>query len=118
MKIVKPSPEHTARFRRMLPADVVVRPMFGCVAGFVDGNMACGTWEEGVMVRLSPEDRLELEDLGGEPFMPGGRRMGSYMLLTPEIVGDDEALGTWIGRALQATRRLPPKAKKAPKPRR
>lgn len=115
MKIPKPSESHTSRFRSLLPAELTVKPMFGCHAGFIDGNMVCGTWAETIMVRLSREDAVELVDQGGEPFMPNGRKMGNYMLLPGKIVKDDAQVKLWIDRALAATRKLPPKAPKSKK---
>ena len=112
MKIVKPSADHTERFKALLPAGTSIRPMFGCTAAFVNGNMACGTWEEGVMVRLSKEDRIELEDVGGGPFCPMGRKMGDYMLLTPKIVADDGNLREWMERSVRVTAKLPAKVPK------
>lgn len=115
MKMVKPSAAHVERFKSLLPAEVVPRPMFGCTAGFVAGNMACGTWEEGVMVRLTAEDAAELLSIGGEPFMPMGKKMGNHFLLPANIVASDSELRVWIGRGIAATRRLPPKMPKEKK---
>ncbi len=67
------------------------------------------------MVRLSAEDAVELESLGGAPFCPMGRRMGSYFTLPAAIVASDADLTVWIGRSLAATRRLPPKPPKEKK---
>ena len=58
----RPDAETKAFFDSMLPADqrVTVRPMFGNVAGFVNGNMCMGLFGSDFFLRLSEEDRLSL----------------------------------------------------------
>lgn len=76
-KMPKPDAETEASFRSVVPEDpdVTVRPMFGNLAGFVNGNMFAGLFGADLFVRLSAEDRAELEAAGGGPFepMPGDR---------------------------------------------
>ena len=113
MKIPKPTPAITERFLALLPTDAVAKPMFGCKAGFINGNMIGGTWQDTVMVRLSAADRTELEDLGGEVFDPmGGRPMTGYFLVPSSISASDDGLRTWVDRAARFTRTLPAKVKK------
>ena len=110
MKFPRPSEGAIARLKAALPAEgVTLKPMFGQVGMFVNGNMAGGTWGETVTLRLSPEDRLDLEDLGGTVFDPmGGRPMREFRLLPVELVEDAETLQTWVRRAIRATAALPP----------
>ena len=59
-----PKPDEASRkfFESILPEDtrVKVRPMFGNVAGFVNGNMFIGLFGSDVFVRLSEADKAEL----------------------------------------------------------
>ena len=112
----KPSSEMLARMKAALPPEATPKPMFGQVAFFVNGNMAGGSWGESIMVRLTPEDRLDAEDQGAGPFDPmGGKPMAEYRLLPAKLVADAEGMKTWVTRAVLATKRLAPKAPKAPK---
>ncbi|HNH46929.1 MAG TPA: TfoX/Sxy family protein [Myxococcota bacterium] len=114
MTFPKPSPELIARMKAALPPQAQVRPMFGQVAFFLNGNMGGGTWVDSVMLRLSPEDMLDAEDQGATFFDPmGDRPMKDYRLLPATLVADAEGMQTWLERAVRATEKLPPKVPKA-----
>jgi TfoX/Sxy family transcriptional regulator of competence genes len=103
-------------FHSVLPLDprVSVRPMFGNLAAFVNGNMFAGVFGERVFVRLSEESRAELLTLeGAEPFDPmGGRPMKEYVVL-PEVWRDDTGQArAWVLKALEWSEALPPKEPK------
>ena len=110
----KPTDDDKAWFGRLLPdhPDVTSRPMFGNVAGFVNGNMFLCLFGPAVAVRLADEDRAELlaED-GAEPFEPmPGRPMKEYVLLPPRWRDTDEArASSWVQRSLDYVAALPPK---------
>jgi TfoX/Sxy family transcriptional regulator of competence genes len=55
-------PKIAALFETLLPIDerVVIRPMFGHKAAFVNGNMFTGTFGKHVFVRLDEPSRPEL----------------------------------------------------------
>jgi TfoX/Sxy family transcriptional regulator of competence genes len=115
----KSPPELVERFRATTGEiqDVERRLMFGYPCVFVGGNMITGLYESKWFVRLGDADREELLQVpGAGPFevMPG-RAMGSYTVLPPSIIDDDQVIGTWVGRAIDFGRSLPPKAPKAPK---
>lgn len=116
MNFPKPTPELIARMKAVLPPEVQVRPMFGQVAFFLNGNMAGGTWVDSLMLRLSPEDMLDAEDQGATLFDPmGDRPMKDYRLLPARLLADPEGMRTWTERAIRATEKLPPKEKKEKK---
>ena len=75
MQIPKPSPEDMDRFRSIVPAatNVVVKPMFGNLGAFVNGNMFMGLHEDRMILRLSDPDREVLTAWGafGEKQMYG-----------------------------------------------
>ena len=94
------------------------RLTFGYPCLYVGGNMVSGLFESSWHVRLGPAERRELEGIpGAEPFVPmPGRPMTGFTLLPPSIVDDDAAIHRWVERAVAYGATLPPKQKKAPKP--
>ena len=58
MTMPKPSENAKAAFQKLVPPDpaVTTRPMFGNLAGFVNGNMFCGLFGEDLFVRVSVDD--------------------------------------------------------------
>jgi TfoX/Sxy family transcriptional regulator of competence genes len=90
------------------------RLTFGYPCLYVGGNMVSGLYESSWHVRLSADDRKELEAISGaatfEP-MPG-RPMTGFTLLPPAIVDDDEAVRNWVRRAVAYGETMPPKAAK------
>ena len=116
MEMPKPSEEDKARFRALVPdaPGVEVKPMFGNLGGFVNGNMFMGLFGSSIGVKL-PEADAEalLQNPGAGPFGPPDRPMGRYVAL-PEI-GDPAAATPWIEKALAHVGALPPKQKKPKK---
>ena len=113
MPFPRPGAELIARMKAALPPEATLRPMFGQVAFFLNGNLAGGSWGDQVMVRLTPEDMLDAEDQGATLFDPmGDRPMKEYRLLPAAQVADAQGMRQWVQRALRATARLPPKEKK------
>ena len=113
MPWTKVPPEHVELMDRLMLAQpgVVKRPMFGCPAYFVNGNMVAGAHQESLILRLSPEDRAALlTQPGATPFTPmPGRTMKEYVSVPPAIYESDEAFGPWIERALEYAGGLPAK---------
>ena len=111
----KSPPGLVARYRAILAAhpEASERPMFGYPASFVGGNMATGLYEADWYVRLSGDALAELlAHPGATPFTPmPGRPMRAYAVLPPSVVADDEAVETWVARAIAFTASLPPKEK-------
>ena len=116
MKMPKHSDEDKARFRDLVPdaPGVEVKPMFGSVGAFVNGNMFAGLFGPDVGVKLDPEGLEELRALEGSgPFGPTERPMGGYLSL-PASLSDEEA-AAWVERARAHIATLPPKVKKPKK---
>ncbi|MET3366951.1 TfoX/Sxy family protein [Arthrobacter sp. M2012083] len=118
MQMPKPSEADKERFRSVLPdhPDVVVKPMFGNLGAFVNGNMFAGLFGPTIGIRLSETDKaaLEAEEVT-QPFGPAERPMGGYIGL-PEAWNDDPAQAEpWVARAFAHVAELPPKAPKTPK---
>ena len=111
----KPSEETKAAFSRLVPDEpaVTLKPMFGNLSAFVNGNMFAGLFGEDLFVRLPEPEITAVKKQGGRDFEPmPGHTMKGYVILP----------GTWhtkpgpavvlIKRSLGLTRAMPAKAPK------
>lgn len=90
--------------------DVSRRKMFGYPACFTGGHLFTSLHQDRWIVRLDPAGLAELESLGGTSFEPmAGRPMTGFLVLPTALRDDDDALASWIGRALEYARSRPPK---------
>ena len=112
MEIPRPSEADKAHFRALVPDDprVVVKPMFGNLGCFVNGNMFLGLFGADVGVRLPEPERAALVAAGGGPFGPRDRPMGGYVTLPAAL--SPAAARDWVARALDHVAALPPKKKR------
>jgi len=111
MQIPKPSEADKTRFRSLVPDDprVEVKPMFGNLGAFVNGNMFMGLFGSDIGVKLSPVDATILREIDGAgPFGPAERPMGGYVSLPATLAGTTGA-GGWVARALDNVGALPAK---------
>jgi len=118
MKMPKPSEADKERFTRLVPHDprVEIKPMFGNLAAFVNGNMFMGLFGEQVGVKLDPEALEEARALeGAGPFGPAERPMGGYVSLPPAMADDPDRAAPVVRSALEHVGALPPKAPKPKK---
>lgn len=109
----RPSEDAKAAFARVVPDEpaVTIKPMFGQVSAFVNGNMFCGIFGEELMVRLPDEDIEKIKKQGGRDFEPvPGHKMGGYVI----VPGDWRAKppSALIKRALETARSMPAKKPK------
>ena len=100
MEVPKPSEADKRRFRSLVPDDprVEIKPMFGNLGGFMQGNMFMGLFGRDVGVKLAEADQKQLRAAGGGSFGPDGRPMGGYVTL-PAALPAVEAKG-WVTRSL------------------
>jgi TfoX/Sxy family transcriptional regulator of competence genes len=113
--IPKPTEADRDRFAELLPSDpdVTRRPMFGNLAGFVNGNMFMSLFGQAIALRLDPEARAELIALGGTEFAPmPGRPMKDYAVLPDFTRTDLDTAAAWVARSVEFTRTLPAKEPK------
>jgi len=113
MKMPKHTDEDKARFRALVPEapGVEVKPMFGSLGAFVNGNMFAGLFSPHIGVKLDPEGLEELRAIEGSgPFGPAERPMGGYLSLPASF--SDEQSTAWVERAREYVATLPPKVKK------
>jgi TfoX/Sxy family transcriptional regulator of competence genes len=122
-KLPKPTPETKDYFASIVPDHpaVGIRPMFGQLSAFVNGNMFMGIFGDDVFVRLPEGDREELLRAGGAPFEPmSGRPMREYIVLPGAWREEPSRVREWTTRSLEHAEELPPKEpkpKKQPKKR-
>src|SRR6202048_2486646 len=118
MKIPKPTLDDKARFESLVPDDhrVEVKPMFGNLGAFVNGNMFAGLFGDDVGVRVLDEGSVaDLAAVPGTgPFGPAERAMGGYTSLPRDWHETPDRAAEWIAVALEQVGRLPAKQ---PKPR-
>ena len=115
VEMPKPTDTDKDRFRALIPErpDVVVKPMFGNLGAFVNGNMFAGLFGSQVGVKLGDDDRAELDAVEGSgPFGPAERPMGGHLALPEAWVEQPEHGVPWVERALEHVAALPPKKKK------
>ncbi len=116
MEMPKPSESDKERFRSLVPEGptVEIKPMFGNLGAFVNGNMFMGLFGSAIGVKLPDVERDELLGVkGAGSFGPAERPMSGYVSLPSEL--DDEAASRWVDRALAHVAQAPPKQKKAKK---
>jgi Regulator of competence-specific genes len=116
MQIPKPSDDVKQLFRAVVPdvPGVVIKPMFGNLGAFVNGNMFAGLFGDTIGVRLLEEaSRAELAATDGVgPFGPAERPMGGYLGLPAEWSAHPDSIAHWIERALGQVAELPEKPAK------
>jgi TfoX/Sxy family transcriptional regulator of competence genes len=114
MQIPKPTDADKARFRSLVPDDprVEVKPMFGNLGAFVNGNMFMGLFGADIGLRLAPSDADDLRAIeGAGPFGPAERPMGGYVTMPPPLT--EPGFGdAWVRRSLDHVAALPPKVAK------
>lgn len=119
MEMPKPTEADKDRFRSLVPDDprVEVKPMFGQLGAFVNGNMFMGLFGSQVGLKLNEGDlHLLLAEDGAGPFGPAERPMVGYATLPAALAEDAYRAELWVAKALDYVGALPPKVK-APKKR-
>ena len=118
MQIPKPTDEVKQFFRSIVPddPDVEVKPMFGNLGAFVNGNMFAGLFGPAIGVRLlDPASQQALRSIEGTgPYGPEEGPMGGYIALPPSWLTAPDRASEWVRTALSEVRELPAKQ---PKPR-
>jgi TfoX/Sxy family transcriptional regulator of competence genes len=113
VKIPKPTDADRDRFTALVPdaPAVEIKPLFGNLGAFVNGNMLMGPCGADVGVKLPDEDRRRLlSEPGAGPFGPAERPMAGYVTL-PAGWSPNTAK-TWTERALAHAATLPPEPPK------
>ena len=116
MKMPKPSEQSKAALARVVPDEpaVTIKPMFGQMSGFVNGNMFIGIFGDDLILRLPEEEIARVKKQGGRDFEPmAGHKMGGYVVYEGDWMAKPP--NALIKRALEETRKMPAKKPKAAK---
>ncbi len=116
MNISRSDEDSKEFLRSVLPDDprITIRPMFGNISAFVNGNMFAGLFGNELFVRLSDEGRRELLEKKGASLLEPmkGKPMKEYIVLPKAWRNQQETVRQWIARSLDWTSKLPPKKAK------
>jgi TfoX/Sxy family transcriptional regulator of competence genes len=89
---------------------VTEKKMFGGIGWMVNGNMACGTMGDNLLVRL---DRDDSDRILAEPHVAlmqmGARTMKGFYTVDAVAIADDAELARWIDSGAAYAASLPPK---------
>ena len=113
MNIPKPTEVDRERFIELVPdaPGVEIKPMFGNLGGFLNGNMFMGLFGANIGIKLANDERDKLlTQPGAGPFGPEDRPMGGYVTLPADWTARQAT--KWINQALAQAAALPPKAPK------
>src|ERR1700736_1094620 len=111
----KPTEQAKAAFTKLVPDELAItmRPMFGNLSAFVNGNMFAGLFGEDLFVRLPDEQATPIRKQGGRDFEPmPGRAMKGYVVVPTTWRSKPAAAEAWIAASLTFARGLPSKAVK------
>jgi uncharacterized protein (TIGR02453 family) len=118
VEIPKPTEADKDLFRSLVPDDprVEIKPMFGNLGAFVNGNMFMGLFGADVGVKLRDADREALlAEEGAGPFGPEERPMAGYVTLPAAWHAAPASAEPWIAKAFDHVGSLPAKTKKSKK---
>ncbi len=118
MEIPKPTDDDKAVFHALVPdrPGVVVKPMFGNLGAYVNGNMFMGLFGPSIGLKLLEDDRAALLAVeGAGPFGPPERPMGGYVALPEGWREPTRQAQDWVARSFEYVSGLPPKAPKPKK---
>jgi len=117
MQLPKVSESDKELFRSVIPdaPTVTIRPMFGSLGAFVNGNMFAALFGSTIGIRvLEDETRAELEAIEGVgPGGPPERPMREYLSLPDAWSSEPELLENWVARSLWEVETLPEKKPKS-----
>jgi TfoX/Sxy family transcriptional regulator of competence genes len=110
MQMPKPTEANKQHFRSVVPdaPGVEVKPMFGNLGAFVNGNMFAGLFGPSIGAKLAGDDLAAVEGAG--PFGPAERPMGGYLALPPSCTTEQAAV--WVDKARTYVATLPPKPRR------
>ena len=88
----------------------VEKKMFGGVGFLLHGNMACGVIDDGLIVRVKPEEQADLlKRANAKPFDFSGKPMKGWLVVEAEGYKTKKQLSEWIKLGVEFALTLPPK---------
>lgn len=112
----KPTEASKAALARVMPdgPGITIKPMFGQMSGFVNGNMFMGIYGDDLILRLPEDEIAKVKKSGGRDFEPmAGHKMGGYVVY--EGAWQSKPPRELINSALAHARKLPVKKPKPKK---
>jgi hypothetical protein len=99
------------RDRLTIGENIREQKMFGAQAFMLDGNMLVAPMKDGTLLVRVGKDGMEhaLARPGASIMEMSGRTMGGFVVVSGDVLEDDEALRDWIDLARSFVRTLPPK---------
>ena len=89
---------------------IVEKKMFGGVCFLLHGNMLCGVFRMGGMVRVGKVRVAEALEMDGvEPMDMNGRKMGGFVRIEDPAFDDEALMRALIGMAFSFVAPMPPK---------
>ncbi len=114
-KMPRPTEQAKAAFSALVPDEpaVTLKPMFGNLSAFVNGNMFAGLFGEDLFVRLPDSEIAAVKRQGGRDFEPmAGHAMKGYVVVPGTWRAKPAPAVVLIKRSLALTRAMPAKAAK------
>jgi TfoX/Sxy family transcriptional regulator of competence genes len=115
----KPSEQARAAFSKLVPDEpaVILKPMFGNLSAFVNGNMFAGLFGEDLFVRLPEPEIAAVKKQGGRDFEPmAGHAMRGYVIVPSTWRTKPAPASILVQRSLALIRAMPAKAAKQKAP--
>lgn len=106
------SEQLAARIRDVIAGrdGVTERKMFGGIAWMINGNMACGTMGDDLLVRLDRDDSDRiLAEPHVSPMRMGARTMRGFFTVDAAAIAADAALARWVDVGAAYAASLAPK---------
>jgi TfoX/Sxy family transcriptional regulator of competence genes len=115
MSMPKPDAESKTFFASVIPVDprITIKPMFGNIGSFINGNMFSGLFGNKIFVRLPENERILLLEEGASEFSPmPGRAMKEYVTIPEQWRQEPDKIREWIERSLSWVGEMPVKVSK------
>ena len=88
----------------------VEKKMFGGVGFLLQGNMACGVIDDGLIVRVQPDEHATLlKRAHVKPFDFSGKPMKGWLVVEVEGYKTKKQLSAWIKKSVEFALTLPSK---------
>jgi len=119
MKLPRPTEDAKAAFTKLVPDEpaITLKPMFGQLSAFVNGNMFCGLFGDDLVIRLPEAEISAVKKQGGRDFEPmAGHKMGGYVMVPGDWRAKPAPAVALIKRSLAVTRAMPAKKPKSKTP--
>lgn len=88
--------------------NLIEKRMFGGVGFMLSGNMACGVYQQYLIVRVGPHAYQDaLAKPGSKVFDITGRPMTGWVMVSGSAIADDGSLQEWVEQGVEFAKSLP-----------